>query len=275
MTIAVTGARGQVGREAAFLLQRKKIPNRLLVRDPKQAAFLQHESSRLAAFDFTNPKTFEQALKGVDSLFFVCDSSIGKQAIRGFLSAAKQAGIKKIIVMSGIGADKGETHFLVNLEALVEELHIPYAVLRANWFFQNFGSHFKEMITHKHALTFPDGKASISFVDARDIAEVAFQLLIGPLEVSGEGFDITGPESLTHASVAELFSKHLPYRVDYKEISEHEAKEKFGWDEVWLSLFRDIRNGITSPVSPSVEKILGKKARRLEDYIKENISIWQ
>ena len=127
----------------------------------------------------------------------------------------------------------------------------------------------------KHELMFPDGKVPISFVDVRDIAEVAVQLLTCELEVSGMGVDITGPESLTHASVARLFSKYLPYHVGYKEISEQEAKENLGWNDEWLSLFRDIRNGITTPVSPSVEKILGKPVRRLEDYIKENISIWQ
>ena len=74
--------------------------------------------------------------------------------------------------------------------------------------------------------------------------------------------------------MAQLFSKHLPYGVIYKELSEHQAKDMLGWNDEWLSLFRDIRNGIAAPVSDSVEKILGKPPRRLEEYIEKNVSLW-
>jgi uncharacterized protein YbjT (DUF2867 family) len=274
MKIAVVGAKGQIGRELAFLLQRANMPNLLLAREPIVASFLQHKSSTIIAFDFNNLQTFEPALKDVDRLFLVCDSSVREEAIRSFLNAAKKVDIKKIVVISGIGADKNKTHFLAKLETLVEESQIPYVALRANWFFQNFSSHFKEMITPQHELIFPDGRASISFVDARDIAEVSFYFLSNELAASGIGYEITGPESLSHESVAQLFSKYLPYHVGYKEVSEKEAMEQLGWDEEMLSLFRDIRNGITSSISPIVTKILGKSSRRLEDYIKENLSLW-
>lgn len=190
---------------------------------------------------------------------------IFKPVIRAFLQAAQNGVIQKIIVMSGIGADKIKTHFLAKLEAIVEESKIPYIALRANWFFQNFGSYFREMIPERHTLTFLDAKASISLVDARDVAEVAFNLIANKFETSTKGFDITGPESLTHGVVAQLLSKHLPYRVGYLEISEKEAREKLGWNDEWLRLFKDIRNGITAPISPAAKEILRKPARCLKD----------
>jgi uncharacterized protein YbjT (DUF2867 family) len=275
MKIAITGATGQVGKELAFLLQEENTANQLLVRNPERAAFLQHKTSRIVPFDFNKSETYENALKDVDKLFLVCDSSIGESAISAFLNAAQHRGIKKIILISGIGADKIKTHFLAKLEALVKESEIPFIALRANWFFQNFGTYFRDMIVDKHELSFPDGRKPISFVDTRDIAEVASYLLIKPVEDLKLGYDITGPESLSHEAVAQLFSNYLGYPVAYKELSEQEAKDKLDWDDEWLNLFRDIRNGITSPVSNSVEKILGKPSRRLQDYIKENISLWK
>jgi len=272
--VAVTGATGQIGRALASCLQRKNIRNQLLVRDYEKASFLQHNLSKIIAFDFNKSETYENALKYADSLFLICDSSVAGEAIALFLESAKEAGIKKIVIMSGIGADKIKTHFLAKLEALVEESTIPYIALRGNWFFQNFGSQFRGMIREAHELSFPDGGASISFVDARDIAEVAFHFLTSELEDMRLGYDITGPESLTHASVAQIFSKYLPYHVYYKEFSETEAREILGWNNECLSLFRDIRNGLTAPVSDVVEQILGKPPRRLENYILENKSLW-
>ncbi len=275
MRVAITGASGQVGRELAFLLQRENRPTQLLARDPTSASFLQHDSSRIVAFDFNNPNSYKEALEGVDRLFLSCNSSSSDEVIKTFLSAAKTSGIREIVVMSGMGADKIKTQFLAKLEAFVEESHIPYVALRANWFYQNFSSCFKEMITRHRELTFPDGGAPISLVDARDVAEVASYFLSKDFDESAVGYDITGPESLTHQAVADLFSKHLSYPVGYREIGEKEAREQLHWNDEWLSLFRDIREKITAPVSLSVEKILGKPARYLEDYIKENLSIWE
>ena len=52
MTIAITGATGQIGREIAFFLQHRNIRNQLLVRNLEAASFLQHQSSKIVAFDF-------------------------------------------------------------------------------------------------------------------------------------------------------------------------------------------------------------------------------
>lgn len=275
MRIAITGATGQVGKELALLLQNANITNQLLIRNPGKAVHLHHQSSRIVNFDFNKPDTHKDALRDVNKLFLVCDSSIKELAIREFLSEVKRKGIKKIIIMSGIGADIIKTHFLAKLESLVQESDIPFIALRANWFFQNFGSYFRNMIKEKHQLTFPDGGEFLSFVDACDVAEVAFNFLTRNIEDLNIGYNITGPESLSHELVAQLFSKYLPYRVAYKELSESEAIDKLGWNEEWLSLFRDIRNGLTAPVSDSVETILGKPSRCLEDYILNNISLWQ
>ena len=271
--IAVTGATGQVGKELVRCLQKKKISNRLLVRDPKKASIQSHPSSTIVSFDFNNPKTYKSALQGIDRLFLVC-ASFGANVLSSFMHSAKQSGIKQIVIMSGIGADINKKHFLALLEKLVKESGIPYVALRANWFFQNFGSLFRNMIKNKHELSLPDGRAKLSLVDARDIAEVALHFLCKEIDEKELAYDITGPEALTHQSVTKLFSKHLPYEVSYRELTEQQAINELGWDDEWLELFKDIRNGLTSLVSDSVQKILGKPPRYMEDYIIENKTLW-
>jgi len=271
--IAVTGATGQVGRELARYLQENKLENRLLVRNPERVLLHSHEPSTAVQFDFNEPETYAKALEGIDRLFLVC-SSVQESSLIPFLQFACQTGVEQIVVMSGIGADINKKHFLARLEKLVKDSGIPYVALRANWFFQNFGSHFLDMIKSQHELTFPDGGASLSFVDARDIAEVALHFLTSDIVEKGIAFDITGPESLSHAAVAQLFSKHLPYEIGYRQLTESEAREELGWNDEWLELFKDIQNGLTAPVSDSVQKILGKPPRRFEEYIIDNKPLW-
>lgn len=271
--IAVTGATGQVGRELARYLHEKKLDYRLLVRNPQRASLHSLELSKTIQFDFNEAETYTSALEGIDRLFLVC-SSVQEGYLVPFLQSARQSGVEQIVVMSGIGANINKKHFLARLENLVKDSGIPYVALRANWFFQNFGSHFLDMVKNQHELTFPDGGAGLSFVDARDIAELALHFLTHSVNEKEMAFDITGPETLSHAQVAQLFSKHLPYEVGYRQLTELEAKEELGWNDEWLELFKDIRDGLTAPVSGSVEKILGKSPRYFEKYIKENKALW-
>lgn len=272
--IGITGATGQVGQEFVKLLVAQNIEAKLLVRNLEKAQGLFNNPSRIEHLDFDLPSTYAKALTGVDKLFLICYRP-KEDLLRAFLAEAKKQGVHRIVVMSGMGADKSRSHFLGRLEELVQATGIPSVSLRANWFMQNFGTMFHDMITRDKCLRFADGQAKLSFVDARDVAEVALHCLLNrDLAANFEAFDITGPESLSHKEVAQLFSEHLSYEIDYRELSEEEACKQLGWDENILNLFRDIRKGYTTPTSEAVNSLLQKPARNFRDYVKENRQVW-
>ncbi len=254
MKIGVTGATGQVGRELVTFLKKSKQPAKLLCRDIKKLAN-QKDSFEITHFDFEDPSTYEQAIDGCDRIFLVCTSAALKSHLNTFLQLAEEKSVKQIVLISGLGVSTNQSHFLLNIEKIIESFSIPFVSLRANWFMQNFSSSFLSMVKEKKSLTFPDGRAPLSFIDAKDLAEVALYFLTHPISKENQYFDITGSESLTHEEIAQIFSKYLPYSVEYRELTEEEAKESLGWDDVWLELFRDIRKGTTAPVSDAVEKI--------------------
>lgn len=260
MTIAVTGSTGQVGSEFVKVLRKEVAQMRLLQRKPSAAEAIY--------FDFCDPKSYAPALADCERLFLVCCSSFEKQ-LPQFLEVVQDAAIQQIVFISGMGAEVNREKFLSRVENLLIKTGIPSIFLRANWFYQNFGTFFYAMLHKEHCLRFPDGGASYSFVDARDIAEVAAYFITNKVEPGYQAFNITGPESLTHAAVAQLFSQHLPYQVTYEELTEQQAQEQLGWDGEWLALFRDIRQGLVAPVSQAVPQILGRPARMFEEYIAE------
>ena len=96
MTIAVTGATGQLGRLVIESLKRKSTgePIVALVRSPEKASALGVEAR---AFDYAQPETLAPALAGIDTLLLISSSEVGQREAqhRNVIEAAKQAGIKR------------------------------------------------------------------------------------------------------------------------------------------------------------------------------------
>lgn len=254
--IGVMGATGQVGKEVVKCLEGRQLPFKALSR-PK--------------FDLLKPETYGE-MKGVKRLFFVCVTTMTEGEVKAFVEAAEGAGVEQIVLMSGIGAGDNPNHFLEKVERWIHEVGVPCVALRCNWFFQNFGSFFRELVAKDHVLAFPDGGKGMGLVDARDIADVALHYLTAP--ICDAVVPMTGGEVLTHAEVAQLFTKYLPFEVGYEELSESEAVKRHAWIEPWLPLYADIREGRAAVVADTVQKVLGRAPRRLEAYIAENVASW-
>lgn len=263
--LGITGATGQVGREVVhFLNLKKKIP-KLLVRDLKKGESLQGE---LTYFDFSCPETYAEALEEVKVLFLVVTKV--NADLERFLSFCSKSEVEFIVLMSGMGADHNPNHFLAQAEAAVRKSGIPFTALRANWFFQNFGSMFLDAIKQGE-LALPAGEAKLSFVDVRDVAEVAVQLLLNWKQAK-PNYVLTGEEALSHHEVCAIISKYLGRPVAYRSITDKEALELFasqGWNQQTLLLFEDMREGIVEPIFPDVREMLGKPARRFDAFAKD------
>ena len=95
MTIAVTGATGQLGRLVIQSLKHTSTgePIVALVRSPEKASDLGVEAR---AFDYTQPETLAPALTGVDTLLLISSSKVGQREAqhRNVIKAARAAGIK-------------------------------------------------------------------------------------------------------------------------------------------------------------------------------------
>ncbi|MEX2553780.1 MAG: NAD(P)H-binding protein, partial [Actinomycetota bacterium] len=72
--ILVTGATGAVGHRVANQLHAEGIPVRAFVRDTTKAAGMLNDAIELAAGDFGDRDTLEQALEGVDTVFLACSN---------------------------------------------------------------------------------------------------------------------------------------------------------------------------------------------------------
>ncbi len=259
--ILVTGATGKTGRKVVELLKQRQQNVRMGSRhhDP--------------VFDWNDPTTWPKALEGMDKVYIVYYPDLAVpgalEAVAGLTEAAKAAGVKKAVLLSGKGETEAE-----RCEAVVANSGLDYTLVRASWFSQNFSESFLlEPILAGHvALPLPDVK--IPFVDTSDIAEMVVESLLNDAH-NGKTFEVTGPSAITFVEAVQTIAKATGRTINFQAISleEHKAMlESIGLPEayVWLLsyLFREVlTNPNNQEISSDVEKVLGRKATSFDTFV--------
>jgi uncharacterized protein YbjT (DUF2867 family) len=226
--ILITGATGAVGKELVKRLARPAERVRALVRDRNRAASIGFPGVDLVEGDFAKVETLDDAMSGVHKAFLLTAPGPDQLDYESrFLEAASRSNLKHIVKLSALGADPDSEARLLRAHGESERRliasGIPYTVLRPNQFMQNFLS-MRDPIIHRGEFYAPMGDGRISLVDVRDVAAVA----AGVLEEYGHEdkvYDITGPEALTYAGVAERFTEALAKPVTYVDVAPEKMAE--------------------------------------------------
>ncbi len=283
-TILVIGASGKIGSELVRLLSEKHIPVQAATRNPSLLGRQLPPTARAVLFNYDRPATFAPALKGVEKVFLMArptDPHSDRVAIP-FLEEAKKHGVRLIVNLSAIGVDRVDAFVLRVLERYIEDSGIPCSHLRPNWFMQNFSTNpMLADIRTTGALHLPAGDAAISFVDVRDVAAAACEVLTNPRH-AGKAYTLTGGEALTHFQVAETISAVAGKPVRYDPISEEFARTALTNAHVppdiverWTEFYRMVREGFCAEISESVGQILGRPPMTFRQYAADYAAAWQ
>ncbi|TDW48937.1 uncharacterized protein YbjT (DUF2867 family) [Flavobacterium sp. 270] len=259
--ILLLGGNGKTGRRVAQLLANK---NDVEVRLGSR--------SQNPSFDWENPKTWTEALKGIDTVYITFQPDLAvpnaPEIIKKFTSLATENGIKKMVLLSGRGEKEAQI-----CEEIVKATARKWTIVRASWFNQNFSeSIFLEpILTGFVALP----KASIlePFTDADDIAEVVAEALLNEKH-DGKTYELTGPRLLTFKEAVAKIAKVTGREIAFQSLSleeyiamlrEYEVSE----DVIWLVnyLFSEVLDGRNSSITNDIEKVLGRKATDFTDYV--------
>lgn len=118
--IALTGATGYIGGRLRKELEAAGYQVRCLVRRPAELEGVVGPNTEVVEADMFKPETLAPALQGCDVAFYLVHSmgsaedfeERDRQAAGNFGDAAKEAGVQRIIYMSGLGEDVGESAHL-------------------------------------------------------------------------------------------------------------------------------------------------------------------
>jgi uncharacterized protein YbjT (DUF2867 family) len=260
MTVLVIGGTGTTGSRLADLLPDARIGTRKPARDNH------------VRFDWDDPATFEDALRGIDGVYLIPPVGVVDPApvVESFLARARL--VRRVVLLSSSAVRESATG-MGALPALVRAVP-EWAVLRPSWFMQNFtGDHLVASGVRDGEIVTATGDGRVGFVDAADIAAVAARALLDPLPHNTDHL-ITGPEALSYADAAEIITEVTGRAVRHRSVSTGEMASRLSawlpaeFAELLAQLDEDIRGGAEDQVSTTVEDVTGTPARSFRDFIR-------
>lgn len=269
LPILIVGATGKTGARVNQQLQDMGIETRPVSR------------SSTPAFDWEKPETWAAAVEGTRAAYVTYQPDLtvpgATDAIAGFASLAKDYGLEQIVLLSGRGEDGAEA-----AEAALQNSGIPWTLVRASWFFQNFSESFMLDGILSGELTRPATDIPEPFIDADDIAEVAVAALSQPGHLN-RLYEVTGPRSFTFAQAMQEISSalgrtvkftHVPVDQYIQILNDEGIPEEMQW--LLRELFTTVLDGRNSQVMPGVHQALGRDPRDFQRYIQKTTAsgVW-
>lgn len=276
--ILVTGATGNVGSEIARQLIARAIPFRIYVRDADKAAtMIGSDGYDISLGSFSDQAEFAAALNGVTSIYMVTNQSeTFKTDLQRMVQQVKAAGIERFVMLSAEGDPESDIFFVRRtgeLESIVRAADLSWTFLRPDWFMQNFANYVAMGM-----VAFPEGPGKTSFVDVRDIAEVAIKALTETGHQS-RTYRLTGPDAMTFAQAAARISAVLGRDIPFVGITPEQMRDALiaQGAEAWYAdmnaeMTFAVRMGMSFSPSNDIEFLLGRKPRSLEVYAEACLS---
>lgn len=278
--IFLTGATGAVGTQLVQKLASLNVPVRALMRSRFQAAAFKNIPNReIVTGDLESPASFEAALQDVEKAFLLTNSSEQAENLQlNFVEAAHRAGVKHIVKLSQLAASESSpVRFLryhAKVENRIKELGFTYTFLRPNLYMQGLLA-FKEYIRDQGQFFASVGNARVSVVDIRDIAAVAAACLTEPGH-EDKIYDITGPESITHYEMAEIFSQELAKPTQFADVTPEQMQgglRAAGFPE-WqvgglIEDYAHYAGGEAAAVADTVGMVTGIHAISFRQFVKD------
>jgi uncharacterized protein YbjT (DUF2867 family) len=284
MTILVTGATGNVGRQVVQQLINRGADVRALVRNPETANL--PASVRIVQGDLLDVDSLRSALDGVSTLFLL-NAVVPDEFTQALiaLNLAREAGIERIVYLSVIHSDlySNVPHFAgkYGVERMIEQMGLNATILRPAYFMDNEIT-IKDVVVGYGVYPMPIGSKGLAMIDARDIGEIAAIELLRrehaaePLPL--EKINLVGPDTLTGEDAAGIWSAVLGREVAYGGDDTQRFEENLrqfmpGWMAYDMRLMseRFLSQGMV-PEPGDVERLttlLGRPLRTYRDFVSE------
>lgn len=280
--ILVTGATGNFGGSTAKFLQQKNIPFRAAAHHLEKLKSRFGNEPEMAQFDWDKPETFTGVLEGITTVSLVPPPVVTTDfhtKAKPFIEMAKNAGVRHIVVTTALYSDNPDSIFY-ETEALIKESGVDFTIIRPSFVFQNFLNQFLQSVQNG-VIYAPSEKGKTSYVDVRNVGEATALVLENPEAHKGKIYEITGNEALTHAQMADIFSKQLSKQVVHISPPINEYKKTLAemglpqpLYEFLAVLYGTIAKGQWEKISGDYALLTGKNATLFTDFVKENRNVF-
>lgn len=277
MSIAITGATGQLGRLAIAALKARGAQPIALARDPAKAADMNVETR---AFDYTSADP--AALKGIVTLVLISSNDLTDRVAqhKSAIAAAKAAGVTRIVYTSLLKGAANQMQLSLDhapTEAALIESGIAYTILRNGWYTENYTGGIGAALS-RGVLFGSAGKVRISSAARADYADAAAVVLATDGH-DGAIYELAGDTSWTLADLAAEVSRQSGTPVNYKDLPPEAYVETLtdaglpaalaaavaGWDA-------DVSKGALYEDGKALSALIGRPTASLEAAVEEELA---
>lgn len=284
MMIIVIGATGTIGSELLKRLIKLKIPTRALSRDYSKLynQILECKSPfvELITADATNLNSLRRAFKGGKQLFLALSNSPKQIDLESsVINVAVEAGIEHIVKISSPIFQRTSPVTVAEwhreIERKLRGSGIAHTILRPYAFMQNL-LRFAPTIAKQGVFYGSMGDSSCNFIDCRDIADVAVEVLINR-EKSGGIYTLTGSEILSYPDIASELSIILNRTINYINMDPADLRRNLIHYEqmpIWLANhiveIQAMSMKVQENPTDTVKELIGKEPRTLSAFLHEH-----
>jgi uncharacterized protein YbjT (DUF2867 family) len=226
--ILVAGGTGFVGTKVVHALRATGLPVRVLARKPDKQEQLRTWGCEIVAGDMTDVESLRRAVEGCETVVHLValppfagaepTERVMVQGTRDLVDAAKNAGVKRVVLMSALGTEEGREiapyyHAKWEEEQAVKYSGLEHVIFRPSFIFGRDGGLLAQQIrlVRYSPVTPVLGRHRLQPIWVEDVAEFFAKAVSAP-ETANRTFDLGGPDRLTWAELHALIRKLLGKR---------------------------------------------------------------
>ncbi len=228
-------------------------------------------------FDWYDPSTHAAALDGADRVYLIPPPADPDPVavMVPFLRQARAAGVHRAVLLSSSAIPEGGPA-VGSVHRALPDLVEQWAVLRPSWFMQNFtGEHAHALSIREHgSILTATGSGRVGFIDADDIAAVAFRALTNE-HAPDTDLILTGPEALSYDDIAAIMTEVTGRLVAHRSLSNEQMRDRLAaqMPEEFAAMLAGmdgaIAEGSEDRVTDAVQRLTGRPARTFRAFLEE------
>jgi uncharacterized protein YbjT (DUF2867 family) len=280
----IAGATGQVGgRTIDRLSNDQDIEIVAAVRSPRKAASFAERGIATVTLDLDDETTHLPALQGIHTLFVLTGYTVDMlRQSKALLDNAKKAGVRHVVHLGACGRDDTTVaHWAWHqfVERYIEWSGFSFTHLRPETFMQNLLSYGGKKTIKNGVLNAYVKRASLSWVDVDDVADVAALALAHPESHEGQTYRL-GYDAASFGELAKLMTDIVGQPFRYEPLPPEiflEAMRSAGAEMAYMNCVYDHWKRYAAGTIPGADDtfdnfpaITGKQPTKLADFIRKH-----